>query len=42
MLNVGEHRRVLMRENLAQLENRIDWIQEECIILYLNSFIGFQ
>lgn len=40
MLNVGEHRRVLMRENLAQLENRIDWIQEECIILYLNSFIG--
>lgn len=40
MLNVGEYRRVLMRENLAQLENRIDWIQEECIILYLNSFIG--
>lgn len=40
MLNVGEHRRVLMRENLAQLDNRIDWIQEECIILYLNSFIG--
>lgn len=40
MLNVGEHRRVLMRENLAQLDDRIDWIQEECIILYLNSFIG--
>ena len=40
MLNVGEHRRVLMLENLAQLEDRIDWIQEECIILYLNSFIG--
>lgn len=39
MLNVGEHRRVLMRENLAQLDDRIDWIQEECIILYLNSFI---
>lgn len=40
MLNVGEHRRVLMRENLAQLDDRIDWIQEECIILYLNSLIG--
>ena len=40
MLNVGEHRRVFMLENLAQLEDRIDWIQEECIILYLNSFIG--
>ena len=40
MLNVGEHRRVLMLENLAQLEDRIDWMQEECIILYLNSFIG--
>lgn len=37
MLNVGEHRRVLMRENLAQLDDRI---QEECIILYLNSLIG--
>lgn len=40
MLNVGERRRVLMRENLAQLDDRIDWIQEECIILYLNSLIG--
>lgn len=40
MLNVGEHRRVLMRENLALLDDRIDWIQEECIILYLNSLIG--
>ena len=40
MLNVGEYRRVLMLENLAQLEDRINWIQEECIILYLNSFIG--
>ncbi|WP_158573414.1 hypothetical protein [Prevotella sp. AM34-19LB] len=39
-MNVGEHRRVLMRENLAQLDDRIDWIQEECIILYLNSLIG--
>lgn len=40
MLDIAEHRRALMLENLTQLEDRIDWIQEECIILYLNSFIG--
>lgn len=40
MLDIAKHRRGLMRENLAQLEDQIDWIQEECIILYLNSFIG--
>ena len=40
MLDIAEHRRVLILENLAQLDKRIDKIQEECIILYLNSFIG--
>ena len=40
MLDIAKHRRGLMRENLAQLEDQIDWIQEECIILYLKSFIG--
>ena len=40
MFDIAEHREVLMLENLTQLEDRIDWIQEECIILYLNSFIG--
>ena len=39
MLDIAEHRRVLILENLAQLDKRIDMIQE-CIILYLNSFIG--
>lgn len=29
-----------MQENLTQLDGCIDWIQEECIVLYLNSFIG--
>ena len=40
MLDIAEHRRGLILENLAQLDKRIDKIQEECIILYLNSFIG--
>lgn len=40
MLDIAEHRRVLILENLAQLDKRIDKIQEECIILFLNSFIG--
>lgn len=40
MIDIAEHRRALMRENLAQLDDRINWIREECIILYLNSFIG--
>lgn len=40
MVDIAEHRRALMLENLTQLEGHIDWIQEECIILYLNSFIG--
>ena len=40
MFDIAEHREALMLENLTQLEDRIDWIQEECIILYLNSFIG--
>ena len=40
MIDIAEHREALMLENLTQLDGRIDWIQEECIILYLNSFIG--
>ena len=40
MIDIAEHRRALMRENLAQVDDRINWIREECIILYLNSFIG--
>lgn len=40
MLDIAEHRRVLILENLAQLDKRIDKIQDECIILFLNSFIG--
>ena len=40
MMDIAEHREALMLENLTQLDGRIDWIQEECIILYLNSFIG--
>lgn len=32
MLDIAEHRRVLILENLAQLDKRIDKIQEECII----------
>ena len=42
MLDIAEHRRVLILENLAQLDKRIDKIQEECIILYLNSFTWWQ
>ena len=40
MLDIAEHRQKLILKNLAQLDDRINEIQEECIILYLKSFIG--
>ena len=40
MLDIAEHRQKLILKNLAQLDDRINEIQEECIILYLNSLIG--
>lgn len=40
MLDIAEHRQKLILKNLAQLDDRTNEIQEECIILYLKSFIG--
>ena len=34
MLDIAEHRQKLILKNLAQLDDRINEIQEECIILY--------
>ena len=40
MLDIAEHRQKLILKYLAQLDDRTNEIQEECIILYLKSFIG--
>ena len=40
MLDIAEHRQKLILKNLGQLDDRTNEIQEECIILYLKSFIG--
>ena len=37
MLDIAEHRRVLILENLAQLDKRIDKIQHYCPIKKGNS-----
>ena len=39
MLDIAEHRQKLILKNLAQLDDRTNEIQEECIILYLKSFM---